>query len=334
MSLDETVLRHHGVLRTVSADASMHPKGEYATVSRRDYFRTLPNGQAVPTPERRKLHEQWIAEVIEKHPNVQAGKRAVVMAGPPGAGKGYVQENKLEGLPGFIVCDPDKFKEKILEHEMQAGRLDELKPPLVRELESQGERFAPMEFASLVHEESSLLSSKLQDQLMQHEMNFVIDTVLKSEASAQVIASRLDNAGYKYSVVSVQTTEDVSKDSIRERWEKPYRKFLAGEQSLEGRMGGRPVPSEFATSVFPVKDGPSTTQGSALWLASNGTGVSSFQQFRRVEGKPHSLEKDMVKRDGNLISRQQDLLQKSFPQPRRGPSTGQRKGRDESGIGR
>lgn len=331
MSLDETVSRHHEVLSTVSADASMHPKGQYATVSRRDYFRTLPTGQVAPTPERRRLHEQWIAEVIAEHPDVQAGKRAVVMAGPPGAGKGYVQQTKYDGLPGFIVCDPDKFKEKILEHEMQAGRLDELKPPVVHELESQGERFAPMEFASLVHEESSLLSSKLQDQLMQHEMNFVIDTVLKSEASAQVIASRLDNAEYKYNVVSVQTTEDVSKDSIRERWEKPYRKFLAGEQSREGRMGGRQVPSEFATSVFPVKGGPSTTQGAALWLARNGTGVHSFQQFRRVEGKPHSLEKDLVKRDGKLIPRQQDLLQKSFPQPR---PTGQRKGRDESGIGR
>lgn len=334
MSLDEAVSRHHTVLRTVSTDASMHPNGEYATVSRGEYFRTLPNGQQVPTVERRRLHEQWIAEVIADHPDVQAGKRAVVMAGPPGAGKGYVQETKLDGLPGFIVCDPDKFKEMILEHEMQAGRLEELKPPVVRELESQGERFAPMEFASLVHEESSLLSAKLQERLMEFDKNIVIDTVLKSEASAQMIASRLDKAGYKYSVVSVQTTEDVSKDSIRERWEKPYRKFLAGEHSLEGRMGGRPVPSEFATSVFPVKGGPSTTQGAALWLARNGIGVSSFQQFRRVEGKPHSLEKDMVKRDGNLISRHQDLLQKSFPQPRRGPSTGQRKGRDESGLGR
>lgn len=169
--------------------------------------------------------------------------------------------------------------------------------------EAQGERFAPLEFAALAHDESSFLSARLQDQLMQRELNFVVDTVLKSEASAQTIAARLDRAEYTYDVVSVQTTEDISKASIRNRWEQPYRRFLQEEQSKDGRLGGRPVPSEFASSVFPEDAGPSTTQGAAQWLARNGAGVQSFQQYRRAEGKPHMLEKDLVMHDGKLISR-------------------------------
>lgn len=303
MSLDETVARHRDALSAVSAHAEMLPQGEYATVSRADYFRTLPTGQVVPTPQRRRLHDKWLNEVISDHPDVRSDKHAVVMAGPPGAGKGFVQETRLGGLPGFVVCDPDIFKEKILEHEMQVGRFDDLKPPVVRAFEAQGERFAPLEFAALVHEESSFLSARLQDQLMQRELNFVVDTVLKSEASAQTVAARLDRAEYTYDVVSVQTTEDISKASIRNRWEQPYRRFLQGEQSKDGRLGGRPVPSEFASSVFPEGEGPSTTQGAAQWLARHGAGVQSFQQYRRAEGNPHILEEDLVKNKGKLIPR-------------------------------
>lgn len=306
VGLDAIVARHYEVLRKVNADASMQPQSKYATIARKEYFRQLPTGQFIPTPERRRLHEQWIAEYVAEYSDIKTEKHAVVMAGPPGAGKGFVQDRLLGGLPSFVVCDPDKFKEKILEYEIQIGRFDELKPPVVQQLETQGERFAPLEFSALVHEESSFLNGRLQDLLMQREMNFVIDTVLKVEASAQTIAARLDRAGYTYDVVSVQTTRDISKASIRDRWEQPYRKFLQNEHSKEGRLGGRSVPSEFSSSVFPQEGGTSTTQTAARWLAQNGAGVQSFQHYRRVEGKAHILVQNMVKRGRKLITRPTD----------------------------
>lgn len=84
-----------------------------------------------------------------------------------------------------------------------------------------------------------MLSGRLQDELIHRELNFVIDTVLKSEASAEVIATRLDRAEYTYDVMSVQITEDISKASIRERWEQPYRTFLQVDQT-EGTCFGWP----------------------------------------------------------------------------------------------
>lgn len=195
------------------------------------------------------------------------------------------------------------FKEKILAHEIATGHYDALKPPIVQDDEAQGERFAPLEFAALVHEESSMLSGRLQDELIHRELNLVIDTVLKSEASAEVIATRLDRAEYTYDVVSVQITEDISKASIRERWEQPYRTFLQADQTEGTCLGGRPVPSNFTGSVFANDGGPSTTEGAAQWLAQHGEGATTFRQYRRDDGQSHVLQVDELKCDGKWVAR-------------------------------
>lgn len=120
------------------------------------------------------LHRQWIQEVIDdaaRRGEIKHEGRAIVMAGPPGAGKGTVQRERLNDVPGYVQCDPDMFKEKIIQHELDSGNLDRLKTPLVKELEAQGYTFAPMEFAALVHEESSMLSRKLQKALRKDGTN-------------------------------------------------------------------------------------------------------------------------------------------------------------------
>lgn len=297
--LDIEIDRHYAALAHVNADESMNPDGPYATISNPEYFSKGPHGDVIPTLARRKLHQQWIDEIIAASPNLETDRQAVVMAGPPGAGKGYVQREHLGDLPGYVVCDPDIFKEKILRHELATDQLKHLETPLIKDLKKQGERFAPMEYASLVHEESSLLSAKLQAHLRRTGSNFVIDTVLKSEASAEKIKNQLDRDGYEYKVISVQTTQEVSQQSVLARWKEPYREFLNGTNEL----GGRCVPAEFVASVFPTPGEPSYPEKAARWLAENGRGCTEYRLYRRQEAAPHRLEIDQTVMNGKLVDR-------------------------------
>lgn len=307
MAHDESIERHYAALRQVLADPDMDPRGSYATIRQEQYF---DNSGARPreTSERRALHRQWIQEVLDKSSErgeIKYERKAIVMAGPPGAGKGTVQRERLNDVPGYVQCDPDMFKEKIIAHELESGNLDRLKTPLVKELEAQGYKFAPMEFAALVHEESSMLSAKLQRNLRKDGANYVIDTVLKSQASAREVAASLDEHEYTYDVVSVQATFEESKAGIYGRWLEGRAAFERGESQL----GGRPVPSDFANNLI-TPDGKSATEESAKWLSEHGEGVVSFRQYRRGSATP---EIDQVKYDGKLIARRAATARQTFP---------------------
>lgn len=296
MDLNEIVERHHAALRVVAADADMSPTGPYATVSDPTKFVRL-GSRYLPLPERARLHDELIAEaLVGRAPEHE--RRAVVMAGPPGAGKGYVQETQLGGAPGYLVVDADMFKEALVSHELRSGALDAMTPPVMRRYAEEGERFAPFEYASLVHEESSLLAKRLQEQQLAKGTNLLLDTVLKNEAAAQRVREQMSEHGYQFTVVSVQTTEEVSRASIRSRWEGPYREFLEGKNEL----GGRPVPSEFARSVFPAGEAVSGPERSADWLRQNSTGCLEYRVYRREEGQPHQLETHLKRESGAWVS--------------------------------
>lgn len=283
MDLDEVVERHYAALRVVAMDEAMAPTGAYATISDPAKFVRV-GSRYLPTVERARLHDALIEQAV-KAQSPGHDRRAVVMAGPPGAGKGYVQESQLGGLPGFLVVDADMFKEALVEHELSVGGLEDMTPPVMREFAEEGERFAPLEYASLVHEESSSLAKRLQSEQLVKGTNLVLDTVLKNTAAAEQVQRQMDSHGYQFMVVSVQTTEDVSRTSIRARWEGPYREFLVGTDEL----GGRPVPSDFARSVFRVGS-TSGPESSAEWLRRNSTNCAEYRVYRRKEGQSHRLE--------------------------------------------
>ena len=60
-----------------------------------------------------------------------------------------------------------------------------------------------MDMASLVHEESSMLSENLRAACLARGLNVVIDKVLASEESAQKLAAQLQEAEYEIQIVEV-----------------------------------------------------------------------------------------------------------------------------------
>lgn len=68
-------------------------------------------------------------------------------------------------------------KETTIEHALKTGSLDAMKTPMIRKLEAQGHRFAPMEVASLVHEEASYPSRELQWPLQERFLSFDLSSM-------------------------------------------------------------------------------------------------------------------------------------------------------------
>ena len=94
---------------------------------------------------RERLHRAIQAEVRDAAPDVLQERRALVLAGPPGAGKGGVKADVLgDALETYRNIDADEFKAALLAAADRDGSFEGwLKPEAVRDLETQGEQFFP-----------------------------------------------------------------------------------------------------------------------------------------------------------------------------------------------
>ncbi|MGA5647482.1 zeta toxin family protein [Microbacterium sp. NPDC088796] len=265
-----------------------------------------------PTLARDLLHERLIDEARAAAPDVEQQYRAIVLAGPPGAGKSTVLADVLGEHRGkYLVIDADEFKRSLLREAQQDGSYDTwLMPDAIREREAQGERFYPLELASLVHEESSYLAKSLRADAIAAGDNIVIDTVLSNEADALALGERLAAAGYDVRVIDVEVPYELSEERIRGRWEHAYTTALDGGDSL----GGRWVPSEYARDVFDGPGGRSKPEAAARALAEQCPAVGRYRVFRTTaeearaadaEGRPAQatveVDKSRSSRSATLV---------------------------------
>jgi len=259
------------------------------------------------TSSRKALHERLLRDSVEEVPELRSERRAIVQAGPPGAGKTSIREHLLgDASKSFLVVDADEFKTRLLREAVADGSYESwIKPAAVREREAAGERFHPMELSSLVHAESADLADRQRRDAIRGGKDIVIDTVLSSDTKARQIMGELERAGYDVQVVDVEVPREVSEERIRTRWREGNELAEKGEG-----LGGRWVPSEFGAWVYGDPGGRSRPEANARMVAEESPAVSRYRVYRKTaeqeRADPHApanLETDMTRatRGGPLV---------------------------------
>lgn len=150
---------------------------------------------------RRQVHADILPPFTESHPEVRKNKRAIVLAGPPGAGKSTAQSalsKETRPQPEYwLAINADDFKDELLEKAFADGSYDShLMPKEVRDLEATGEKFDPRELAALAHNESSILSKKATNEAVRRGDNVIIDGTLGNGKQAKMLLDKLSSASY------------------------------------------------------------------------------------------------------------------------------------------
>lgn len=284
MVVDSQARRRDLMEALSSPGGPLHVDASRATVKNPSWW---SQRLSLPLPGRARLLSTLSEEVIDTHPSDRSVGRAssavaVVVAGPPGAGKTSVVERELAALSeawtSFIAVDADVFKTRLLQEAIADGSYESwLKSPEIRAAEaSLGEQLAPLELASLVHEESSFLAARTQRTALAAGRNVVLDKVLGSYDSARHTFEQLAAANYEVWLIDVEVPAELSRQRTRMRWAAGVEEFRAGESPL----GGRWVPSAVTGPLFPPElDGRSRPQQVAQRLAQEFSNVTVFKRY-------------------------------------------------------
>ncbi len=309
---------HRQRVRELAAPGgALASRGPHATVSNPAWFRGDP---PQPLFERRRLHARLLAEARAERPAVEQGRRAIVLAGPPGAGKSTVLGTMLgDEADRWLVIDADKFKVGLLREAIRDGSFEEqIKPPAVRELEAGGEKFAPLELASLVHEESSFLAQRLREDAIDQGLNIVVDSVMSNRQAALDMGERLAAGGYDVAVVDVETTYEISATRVEQRWRHVTQAYLGNEAGAD--LGGRWVPSEYTRSLFPTElQGSSVSESVARELATTCPAVTRYEVHRVTDPSAPPVLESRREGPAAAVGQTRSLTQASFPSA---PATG------------
>ncbi|MDE9366555.1 zeta toxin family protein [Luteipulveratus sp. YIM 133132] len=259
-----TDAHQHALEELTSASGPLTADGERSTLRNPSWWRQGPDGPE-PRAGRDRLHERVLQEFRDAHPAVVQDRQAIVLAGPPGAGKSSSLDDVVRGQGSsqeqWLVINSDDFKDALLDEALRDGSYESwIKGPEVRAYEAQGHEFQPREFASLVHGESGLLAQQATRDALERGDRVVIDGTLSHQASADRLMGQLRDAGYSVTVVDVECTQAQSEQRALGRWRSGREEAATGTTRTEqdARLGGRWVPPAFARSLFQNEDGRSS----------------------------------------------------------------------------
>lgn len=249
----EDALGHYEVTRDHKAD--LNPKGPNATINNPDWYtKESEEGNLVPTLQREVLQDSIKEKIFGDLKPSQGTPVGILLAGPPGAGKSTLLKKLFEDenlanpnitgglkLEDFVVIDADNIKTMLLEQASKDGSLDSfIKPASFKALEDFGVSFSPLEFASLVHEESSIIAEDLRKKAIAGGYNVIFDQVCSNQKKVEDLVGQLSTEGYYVSVVEIHADFKFSEQSA----------FNRTIHALQDGRSARYVPTEVVKDMY------------------------------------------------------------------------------------
>ena len=168
------------------------------------------NGQYLPN--RKKIHNQIIDEVIKSGSKPPQGMKPVcyLMGGGSGVGKSSVADPLLDTFKrdfkvDLALVDCDKVKAKLPEHEQFTQQNKD-------------------NTAVRLHRESSEITEQILSKIVESGVNFVYDGTMKSEDRYVKLIKRLREEGYEVRVIGVDIPIKEAKKRAIERFKKEERR--------------------------------------------------------------------------------------------------------------
>ncbi|MEW2417456.1 zeta toxin family protein [Streptomyces sp. NPDC046866] len=248
------IKRHHVALERETLRGDLAEFSKYATVLQPHWFKE-ESGEYACLKARRDLHKRVKKRLRKEQGSASEHKIAIIMAGPPGAGKSHQASKVMQEIdPGarWRKIDPDYLKDLILEESCSDHTFEDIVPPRLRD--SEPDRAYPRELAALVHKESTDLAQRILSVSIVTGENLLLDRTLKTYQNAADLVALLIERSYKVFIFDMETSRTVSVDSVYNRWADGYRKaeenFRVGGTTVCREMGGRFVPPIIVKNAF------------------------------------------------------------------------------------
>jgi chloramphenicol 3-O-phosphotransferase len=258
------------------------PDSEHRTRVNRQLFVPGDGWPLQPIGARRALHQGLLRAWRQRYPHRPGERRAIVLAGPPGAGKSTACAALMDasGIPRahWAVIGNDDFKDQLLLRLLADGAYDRLVPPEVRE--ALDGRVWPRELTSLLHEEAGTLAQRATDIALATDRNVVIDGTLGNRENSEDLLARLGAADYEVTIAAVDAPLHVAEARV---WNRYLGDYLVAENGTAtgatATLGPRPIPLEQLAHLYD-DERSSLCLGVALELAGTQGCVAEFQAFR------------------------------------------------------
>jgi zeta toxin-like protein len=250
----EDALGHYEAVRDLKI--YLNPEGPNATINNPDWYTKDPKERRLlsPTPQREALQDSIKEKIFGDLKPSQGTPVGILLAGPPGAGKSTLLKKLFEDenlanpnitgglkLEDFVVIDADNIKTMLLEQASKDGSLDSfIKPASFKALEDFGVSFSPLEFASLVHEESSMIAKDIQKNAIAGGYNVIFDQVCSNQKKVEDLVEQLSAEGYYVSVVEIHADFKFSEQSA----------FNRTIHALQDGRSARYVPTEVVKDMY------------------------------------------------------------------------------------